>query len=247
MALARPDRLKTLASSGLVRTWEPGETGDGLHVTDGEIHCTNPKGWTTPFPGHLLSVDGDVGTDAKEILLSQNRLVLSGDLLKSLAFLQSFGDAVKHIRALDIRFSATQIEKWSTQSNSYSSAWTQLASFIASALNFAELDFALDAGPGFATYRQSYMCEESLPEVRDTYEEIIWVLVEALAGRKPRAFAVYWAAFHDHEVLAEEAVMGEEYDSWKCVRKVPREKRNPFFPHGAPNKELEWARGMRLY
>ena len=111
--LSRPERLDALASSGLVRKWKPGDTGDDLWVIDGEFRPNNHRdGWTTPFPQHLLSASGVVGADAKEVLLSKNRLVLDGDKTKTLSFLESLGDAVKHIRALDIAFPAYEVQNW---------------------------------------------------------------------------------------------------------------------------------------
>ena len=244
--LSRPKRLQALANSGLVRKWEQGDDVEGIWVDEGEIVPSNKDGWTTPFPDHLLSADGEVGSDAKAVLLGQNRILLDGEMPVSLAFLESMdSDMLKHIRRLDIWFSEPQVSEWKDDDAANAEGWRQLASFVADKLNLAELDLALDAGQAYETYRERGEKENDLPEARAAYEDIVKVLVNVLGGRKPKRFEVYWAVFHDHEAVAEKAVMGENYDT-AALGKVPAQRRNPFFPHGAPTKKYEWERGMRL-
>ena len=240
-ALSRQDRLRSLASSGLVRKWEEGDKADGVYVLDGEIRASGFDGWKTPFPQQLLSADGEVGSDAREVFLGQNRLLLDGDFLKSLAFLESQGEAIKHIRTLDLRFD--ELSEW-TESKQVE-GWRELATFVADKLNLAQLDLSLDAGNAFETYQEWQAEESNLSHIRDAYREIVEVLVNALKGRKPKSFAVYWAVFYEFEGEAERLVMGKDYDSAKSG-KIPSNERNSFYPHGAPTKRLEWEGGMKL-
>ena len=244
--LSRQARLQSLSRSGLVRTWSSNDDENGLSIIDGEI-CPNKRGgWSPPFPRHLLSVEGSMGLDAKEVPFSQNRILLGGDMIKSVMFLNSMGDeSVKHIRALDIMLNIGLADHWHKGSE-VMDKWRQLANFIAIKLELEQLHLTLNAGPTYEMYLEWKALEEDLELVSDAYDEIVEVLVRALGGKKPKSFTVYWAAFHDNEIKAEKRVMGENYDSSKVVGKVPSSRRNPWFPHGAPREDFEWKHGMKL-
>lgn len=245
--LARSERLEALSTSGLVREYTEGDISSGLSVLDGKFTPNNLTGeWPTPFPEHLLAAPNPVGADAKEVMLTKNRLVLDGDPGKSLTFLESLGTTVTHIRTLDIAFRSEFIDEWNLPDTGAKESWRRLASFVADHLELEKLDFALDAGQTYEDYEEKGATEEDIVYVRNVYTGIIEVLVEVLHGRKSKSFAVYWAAFHSLEGEAEKKVMGESYDSRKALGKDPAHRRIPLFPHGAPTDDTNWARGMSL-
>lgn len=112
-ALPRSERLETLSKTGLVQHWTLGDFRCGLSIINGAIipnHSSNE--WPVRFPEELLNTNDPGGSDAKEIMLCKNRIVLDGDLQESLEFLESLGDSVKHINTLDITFRLETFEKY---------------------------------------------------------------------------------------------------------------------------------------
>ena len=256
-ALPAPDRLYALETSGLVRTWAPGDKVDGLWIFNGRIRPPNDAGvWSTPpLPEHLLDTgEVELAAEAKKVLLLRNRIVLEGDMRLSLAFLQGLGpEERKAVRRLDLRFDEIQVEAWAEEETEKKKAaegrreaWRALATFLGEDMAVEEMDLALDAGGCYETYREQVVeVEESeIPYVRAGYEGIANALVEGLKGRRPSRFAVYWAAFHALEGEVERRVMGDAYDSGSWG-KIESRERNPSYPHGAPASRLEWE-GMGL-
>ena len=240
-SLSKPELLEALSKTGLVREYKDGDDGIGLLISSGKITPFNSDGWpsSSPFPSELLT--GPVTSEAHEILLSKNRIVLDGKPSESLAFLTRLpGDAVTHIRAIDICFSKQFIDDWISGSPA-SQEWKELATFITTKLQVEEVDLVLDAGIAFEIYQEQRYTEDIMGDVKDAYGAIVDVLVTALNGKKPKSFMVFWAAFHDSEKVAEKKVMGDDYDSVK-LGKVPSTRRNPYFPHG----EKEWEDGISL-
>lgn len=246
MLQSRDQRLHALAQTGLVRKWKTDDWWDGLTIRSGQIEPPGPHGWTTPFPFELLGSanNTDLTEEVWETVLGRNRIILQGDLSKCLAFLQDHSGSVKHIKALDIQFNQEDtIKHWSHGSSK--KVWQQISNFIATKLSLGHLDLSLDAGPTYESYKEMGADEEDLDFLPKIYKDIVDVLAEALAGKAPKSFTIYWVAFFHMEAEGEKQIMGKDYDSIKSG-KIPHTRRSAYFPHGAPTKDLENPDGLQL-
>ena len=244
-------RQQTLGASGLV----PRDTfgaPSGLHIIDGalskgEIHdyalhsddCDCPAPPTALLQSLLSTV---LESDARTVLLSQNRIVLSGSPARSLAWLQAQGPSVLQIRDLDLRLGPDQVECWTEDSSALPEEWAALVAFVRESLHLENLTLSLDAGLGYGVYREQQVTEANGGYVLEAYKAIVEPF-RGLGEAGLKAFFVFWALYHDAEAEAERDVMGKEY---VAEGKVESGKRNPFYPHGCPDESLEWKEGMKL-
>ena len=242
------DRITALYKSDLVARYRPGWWGSGLLICDGAVHSQDPytesksaKAHPFRFPSHLVRPEdaSPLAAQARGLMFSANRFVLSGSPAKNLDFLRSYSPAdLARIRQLDLQVPYDAVEQWRTSEGTptFLGEFRALVEHLAAGLDLPQLHLALDCGTAFEIYQEQQCTEEVLGYVLNAYKALTTVIVEALnGGRRPMTFRVYLACFHAYEAEAEQAVMGSEYDSQKDGGprpKVPTTERNPYFPHG---------------
>ncbi|MCJ1295043.1 hypothetical protein MMC34_006604 [Xylographa carneopallida] len=244
-------RHQILASTALIPRDASGQP-TGLHVDDGVLS----KGPAHDYALHSDDDDDDcacpapptalleslratsLAADARTVLLSQNRIVLSGSFAASLKWLCAQGALVREIRQLDLCVDPEQVEAWGEgegegESESLRSGeWAALIAFIRAELNLGNLTLALDAGLGQGIYEEQQVTEANGQYVLDSYRKIVEPL-RGMGGQGLKAFLVFWALYHENEAEAEREVMGEGY---VARGKVESGKRDPFHPHRCLHK-----------
>jgi hypothetical protein len=214
-------RAKVLAENLIV---DDGDTG--LVVQNGSI-----KPLTELTSSLLDKSNPQLRSEALEVLLSRNRIVLDGDFEESLAWLREQGDAIRKIRDLDIQFGIDEIEEFAKPGSGWPAKWDALIEFIGENLTLRNLTLSLDHGTAYEYYEQRFQEEENMGKVRAAYEEIARGRpLRALGENGLKAFYVFWVAFYKMEGVVERAVMGEGYQP---PGKVPHTIRDPDYPHGA--------------
>ena len=244
-------RQQTLAATVLVPRDAFGALS-GLHIVDGvlskgEMHdyLLHSDDCDCPAPPSTLLrslLETSLSSDARTVLLSQNRIVLSGSPAASLAWLQAQGPFVRQIRDLDLCLDPAQVESWTETGSVLRDEWAALITFVRNSLNLGNLTLSLDAGLGYGVYEEQQVTEANGEYVLQAYKEIVKPL-RALGEAGLKAFLVFWAIYHAYETEAEREVMGRSY---VAKGKVESGKRNPFYPHGCPDESVEWKYGMKL-
>ncbi|MCJ1386976.1 hypothetical protein MMC17_010105 [Xylographa soralifera] len=244
-------RQEILAATTLVPRDTRG-VPSGLHVVDGvlskgEVHnyslhsddCDCPEPPVTLLQSLL---ETPLSSDARTVLLSQNRIVLSGSPAASLAWLRAQGPLVCEVRDLDLCLDPDQVESWTKAGSALPGEWAALAAFIREELNLGNLTLSLDAGLGYGVYEEQQVTEANGQYVLEAYKKIVEPL-KGLGREGLKAFLVFWALYHENEAQAETEVMGEGY---VARGKVESGKRDPFYPHGCPHETLHLKEGMKL-
>ncbi|MCJ1421697.1 hypothetical protein MMC32_008063 [Xylographa parallela] len=229
-------RQQVLAGTALVPRDTHGAPS-GLHVVDGalskgEVHdyslhsddCDCPE----PPTSLLQSLnESPLSSDARSVLLSQNRIVLSGSPAASLAWLRAQGPQVHEIRDLDLCLDPDQVESCTEAGNVLPGEWTALVAFIRAELNLGNLTLTLDAALGSGIYEEQQVTEANGQYVLDAYKKIVEPL-KGLGAAGLKSFLVFWALYHEYETEAEKQVMGEGYVP---KRKVDIGKRDSVDPY----------------
>ena len=260
-SLPPTERAAALRNSELIARYRPGWWGTGLLISDGAVGSQDPypdskstKAHPFRFPSHLIQPDdpSPLAAEARGIMFSANRIVLSGSPSENLAFLRPYPPAdLARIHQLDLQIRYDAVEQWRRADGTPAvlGEFRALVEFLASTLDLPQVELALDCGSAFEIYQEQQCTEEVLGYVLKAYKAFMAVLVEALQGKpRPKAFRVYLACFHTYETEAEKAVMGPEYDARNDGSekpKVPSAERNPYFPHGDVEDALEYG-GMEL-
>ncbi|MCJ1438316.1 hypothetical protein MMC27_007704 [Xylographa pallens] len=212
-------RQQVLAGTALIPRDARGAPS-GLHVVDGalskgELHdyslhtgdCDCPEPPTALLQSLL---ETHLSADARTVLLSQNRIVLSGSPAASLAWLRAQGPLVREIRDLDLCLDPDQVESWTEVGNTLTGEWAALVAFIREELNLGNLTLTLDARLGCGIYQEQQVTEANGQYVLDAYRKIVEPL-KGLGAEGLKAFHVFWALYHENETVAEKQVMGEGY------------------------------------
>ncbi|MCJ1405870.1 hypothetical protein MMC11_009100 [Xylographa trunciseda] len=236
-------RQQTLAATALVPRDASG-VPFGLHVVDGELskgemhdyslhdnHCDCPEPPTTLLQSLL---ETPLSSDARTVLLSQNRIVLSGSPAASLAWLRAQGPLVRQIRDLDLCLDPDQVESWTEVDSTLPGEWAALVASIRKELNLGNLTLTLDARLGCGVYEEQQVTEANGQFVLEAYKKIAEPL-KGLGEKGLKAFLVFWALYHENEAEVEREVMGNGYEA---MGKIKPEDRNQCDPH------ISWHEGV---
>ena len=195
------------------------------------------------LPRNFLSVSHEFAKDAREVLFRNNRFIFSGHPTKTLSFLKRQPTEVLWlIQAIDFHFAFEDPGLWKADRTAESS-WRELLVFLSQSLNISNLWLTIDTGSAFETYRAWMLSNESARDVLQFYYSLIDPIEEIATFKGLRRFHVFLALFWSYETDAEKAVKGPDYDSAKDG-KIPRTRRNPYYPHGVPDPSMEWELGM---
>jgi hypothetical protein len=235
--LPRELQDQILSNTNLVLHDHPERWGSGLHVYDGVItpkiggqcdHGPECNCADVPTEDGLLSKENPaLSQQAREILLSRNRIVLAGAFPLSLKWLKEQGDLVQKIRALDLKIDDdfTVPKEWTKQAE-----WEELVAYVGDNLLLSNLELSIDHGEMAERYQLMNYDKGEEPDVLEIYGQIVKPF-RTLGQKGLKKFNVFWACYHDNEDEAEKYVMGADYTP---EGKIPPEKRHGMHPHGVP-------------
>ena len=237
-------RLKIFAHTDLVPRDRSGRK-TGVHINDGDLDdppayfiymhdrfdCSCP----VKFPVELLNPRNPYYTEVLQVFFSQNRIVLGGSFVKTLAFLRVHRQGLHYIHELDFQFSPDEIEEW-TETNTLSVEWEELVAFVRQNLRLSNLTLSLDAGTAIPIYEEQQMVEIDEGDYRLNAYKMIIKPLRGLGEIGLKRFYVYWGCYHSYEVEAEKEVMGDDYEA---EGKFSISRRDPSDPHWDSHKEQE--------
>ncbi|MCJ1398827.1 Endonuclease III-like protein 1 [Xylographa trunciseda] len=262
MRLPREIRYQILELTDLVARWRDRRwADDGLVIQDGGglpdskpkyccTRCTSSLAFCCcpqinasfsescscfVFPTSFFRVSRQFAMEAREVFLSQNRFIFTGNPYRTILFFQNQpAEMLHYIRKIDFQLSISDVLNWPRPDNGGLHAWRTIVTFIAEHLNIPNLFLCLDAGQGYQLYNPG---NDDSDHARNFCHAVIAPLREDLRFRHLRRFHVFWARFNQDEAEAERAVKGPDYDSAR-EGKLPPHIRNAFFPHGVPHPSL---------
>ncbi|MCJ1321525.1 hypothetical protein MMC15_006870 [Xylographa vitiligo] len=236
-------RQEILAATALIPRDARG-VPSGLHVVDGALskgeahdYSLHSDDCDCPEPPTALLqslLETTLSADARTVVLSRNRIVLSGSPAASLAWLRAQGPPVREIRHLDLCLDPDQVEGWTQSGGALPAQWAALVAFLRKELNLGNLTLVLDAGLGRGVYEEQQVTEANGRYILEAYKKIVEPL-HGLGGEGLKAFLVFWALYHANETEAEKLVMG---DGYVATGKVESDKRDPFYPHERANESV---------
>ncbi|MCJ1288063.1 hypothetical protein MMC26_007416 [Xylographa opegraphella] len=243
-------RQEVLAATALVPRDSRGAPS-GLHVVDGALskgeahdYSLHSDDCDCPSPPTALLqslLDTSLASDARTVLLSQNRIIMSGSPAASLAWLRAQGPQAREIRDLDLCLDPDQVEGWTQVGSALPGEWAALVAFIREELNLGNLTLAVDAALGSGVYEEQQVTDSNGEYVLEAYRKIVQPL-SGLGQKGLKAFLVFWALYYENEAEAEKQVMGEGY---VAKGKVEASKRDPFYPHGYPHEGSQLKEGLK--
>ena len=194
------------------------------------------------FPVALLDVGGKVSQLAQEIIFSENRIYLSGDIDKNCIWLRSQPPALLSLlRSLDLIIISGQLRTWGeiksvTHGHKVPAEWADLAYLIESRLNLPNLTLSIDAAHMYDDLLEDSLIhgdagKEYWVSLKEVYKALVAPFASRPSFRSLHAFFVFWPLFGATEPDMEKMVMGDEYDG-QGKGKIAYSDRDWKLPHG---------------
>jgi hypothetical protein len=194
------------------------------------------------FPVALFSVSRHISQLTREVVLSENRIILKEDISGALAWLRKTPhELLNQIRALDFVFTSTQLRQWGHLSSTESAVevppeWALIAQTLEERLALKNITLSFDAANMYGDlFEDELIHRDQGKEYFESLKYVYRALIKPFASyprfREMRNFFVYWPLFASSEDESEKAVMGPEYDA-QARAKIPYRDRDWRLPHG---------------
>ncbi|MCJ1404794.1 hypothetical protein MMC11_008020 [Xylographa trunciseda] len=188
------------------------------------------------FPLALFGTSHKISQLAREIVFSENRICLRGNLGATSAWLASQPpDLLALIRTLDVMITSKQLWEWGPLSSTHSNIqlpaeWNDLAAVISERLSLGNLTLSIDAACMYDSLLED-AGKENFESLKEVYKALVAPFAARPLFRSLHAFFVFWPLFGSSETEAERSVMGEDYDA-EVRGKIAYEDRDWRLPHG---------------
>ncbi|KAI8848788.1 hypothetical protein BC829DRAFT_393437 [Chytridium lagenaria] len=241
LTLPRHIRLEIFRQTDLVAplSFQPGAV-----IENGELLRYDQR---INFPTALLAVSHQIREEALTVFFLHNRIILSGHLNESLAFLELFVKTplLRLIRNLDVRLlnfdDALYVDQFPSPEDLLEEL-PEFIEFISEHLDLPRLHLSLDAGRCHLDFVEHIGDDlHQLRAVRRAYRAVAKRLIP-LRGKGLKKFHVFLACDFGFESEFEKMVMGEDYHA---EGKVPHRNRKRLFPHepGIPDGGMVYLEG----
>ena len=211
-------------------------------------------------PNSILEVRNKLfHSEAKEILLSHNRLVFEPqEPQQILQWLKAQGDLVRWIRQVDIQFSffnqrsrSLEYYKWKKKSNPQTRGWNAAVAYIRDKLCLPQLELAIDASLDVGV-AELVNRQVDYPKMLACYRKMVAPLHGLGPRHRLKRFEAFFATNHKEELDAERRVMGDDYPPSEKLRAVDRIPGQPraHRSHGAvpeSHRPVDWPDEHELY
>ena len=202
--------------------------------------CTCPT-----VPAALFRVSKQMNYEARMILFSKNRFILSGDFAANTMFIKSKlacdSGAAGYIRKLDLEISIAQLYEMRDPESEAARHWDALVASVVSSLYMPKLWLSIDVG----NFRDKMVHlnddgDYDYGWLRASYATLTKPLHDHMSEQsRPEKFHVFLSWWGHEEEKIEKELLGQQYES-TSEGKLAWGARDPRFPHSAEMGRKYW-------